>query len=174
MVSNAGGQEGCGKLTLAPIMQVHNCITMYRGCLTFPFGSLCVKADLSRSHCVHITFHPILCLMSYVLCLMSIDMLIVGRTWQRVWVSQSWTLRWRDCLSRHHPIQIFKRGTIMALDSSNYHPILCLFTRKDEKACMRFHRPIYFSKSILFLSSLFRAILFPPRLALFLDYQHCI
>ena len=31
MVSNAGGQEGCGKLTLAPIMQVHNCITMYRG-----------------------------------------------------------------------------------------------------------------------------------------------
>ncbi len=31
MVSNAGGQEGCGKVTLAPIMQVHNCITMYRG-----------------------------------------------------------------------------------------------------------------------------------------------
>ncbi len=31
MVSNAGGLEGCGKLTLAPIMQVHNCMTMYRG-----------------------------------------------------------------------------------------------------------------------------------------------
>ena len=31
MVSNAGGQDGCGKLTLASIMQVHNCISMYRG-----------------------------------------------------------------------------------------------------------------------------------------------
>ncbi len=30
MVSNDEGLEGCGKLTLAPIMQVHNCITMYR------------------------------------------------------------------------------------------------------------------------------------------------
>ncbi len=45
MVSHVGGQEGCGKLTLAPIMQVHNCITMYQGWIQYPFGSLRVKAD---------------------------------------------------------------------------------------------------------------------------------
>ena len=31
MLSFAGGQDGCGTLTLAPIMQFHKYITMYRG-----------------------------------------------------------------------------------------------------------------------------------------------
>ncbi len=29
--------------------------------LLYPFGSLCVKADLRRNHCVHITLHPTRC-----------------------------------------------------------------------------------------------------------------
>ena len=43
------------KLTLAFIMKVPNCITVYQGWLLYLFGFLRVKADLSRSHCVHIT-----------------------------------------------------------------------------------------------------------------------
>ncbi len=33
MLSNAGDQEGCGTLTLVPIMQVHNCITGVDFCI---------------------------------------------------------------------------------------------------------------------------------------------
>jgi hypothetical protein len=62
MVNNARGQKGCRTLTLAPIMQVHNCMAMYQAGLSSDrFGSLCVKADLGRNHCVHNTFHATRC-----------------------------------------------------------------------------------------------------------------
>ncbi len=102
-------------------MQVHNCITMYRGWLPYPFGSSCVKADLSRNHGVHITLHPTRCYV--MLCCSTIG------AWVKKGSNKQLMLPW------HHSYSALGWLPVRAVRTSK-----SFFSRLTLRWCLRGHR----------------------------------